>query len=335
MVSFVTITSLDSLLIEITDDTGRWGIGEATFLAGYSGENIAQGQAVARSIASKILGRSHAQVQNIIEKEGKDFPSVRSLFTSAIYTLRKPFESPLNFPLVAWVNTSSVTESVKGTEKALEKGYKTIKIKVGINPISDEITCLKSILNIIDENATVRVDANGGLSEKTAVMFSNEIAHSAIEWLEQPLPKHMWAETSRVISKSPVPILLDESIISSETIQMASDNGAAGVKFKLSKAGSPQKLGEWIQKAHKLGLKITVGNGVQTDVGCLTEAIVSASNGYNGPGEMNGWMKLSNPLLADRLKVVGCELVFTGGKVNKEDIEFLSSEWRIIFRRIL
>jgi o-succinylbenzoate synthase len=334
-ISFDTITSLDSLLIEITDDKKRWGIGEATFLTGYSGENIKQGQVVARNIASKILGRSNAEAQNIIEKDGKKFPSVQSLFNSAIYTLRKPLESPLRFPMVAWVNTSSMTESLKGTEKALKQGYKTIKIKVGINPIGDEIACLKSILNIIDGKATVRVDANGGFDEKKAVMFSNDIAHGAIEWLEQPLPKNLWEETSRVISKSPVPILLDESIISLETIQMASDLGAVGVKFKLAKAGSPQRLGEWIQKAYKLGLKITVGNGVQTDVGCLTEAAVSSFNGYYGPGEMNGWKKLSNPLLADRIKEEGCEFVLTGGKVTKKDIGLPLSEWKIFFRRIL
>jgi L-alanine-DL-glutamate epimerase-like enolase superfamily enzyme len=166
-------------------------------------------------------------------------------------------------------------------------------------------------------------------------MFSNDIAHGAIEWLEQPLPKDLWKETSRVISKSPVPILLDESIISFKTIQMASDLGAVGVKFKLAKAGSPQKLGEWIKKAHKLGLKITVGNGVQTDVGCLTEAVVSSSNRYYGPGEMNGWIKLSNPLLANRIKQEGGELILTGGKVTQKDIKLSSSEWKIFFKRIL
>ena len=71
-ISFDTITSLDSLLIEITDDKKRWGIGEATFLTGYSGENIKQGQVVARNIASKILGRSNAEAQNIIDLTVQD-----------------------------------------------------------------------------------------------------------------------------------------------------------------------------------------------------------------------------------------------------------------------
>jgi L-alanine-DL-glutamate epimerase-like enolase superfamily enzyme len=76
------------------------------------------------------------------------------------------------------------------------------------------------------------------------------------------------------------------------------------VKFKLMKCGSMTRLEEMIKKASHARLKIILGNGVATDMGCLHEAQVAARLGLTiHAGEMNGFLKGTEQLLQPPLRV--------------------------------
>jgi L-alanine-DL-glutamate epimerase-like enolase superfamily enzyme len=98
---------------------------------------------------------------------------------------------------------------------------------------------------------------------------------------------------------SPVPLMLDEAITGEEDLDRTIETGCAkAVKFKLMKAGSLTHLEKLIEKALDAGLKVILGNGVATDIGCAHEAQAAARTGLtNHAGEMNGFLKTTEHLL--------------------------------------
>lgn len=331
--SFGSLDHFDTLLLEIVDEEGRQGIGEVTFLPGYSDETCDQGEPAAIKIAQKIIGGSIDKGQTVVSKNTSGLPFLRTLFTSAFYTLANPISTPFSFPLTAWVDTSSESRALDEAKQALEAGYKTIKVKAGVYSADQEIKCIHRVMDLAAGKAMVRVDANGGLTRDNAKSFINALAHPSLEWMEQPLPVADWDETRDLITQVSVPIILDESIVSEDTIERAADIGAAGVKLKLVKAGSPERFQRWIRSVQAKGLKLCVGNGVQTDPGCLVEANLALQAGHDSAGEMNGWLKLKHPILKSRLRLKNGHLVYDHDGADKFDTNDLSDEWQLIFRR--
>jgi L-alanine-DL-glutamate epimerase-like enolase superfamily enzyme len=97
--------------------------------------------------------------------------------------------------------------------------------------------------------------------------------------------------------------MLDESIEHENDVVRASRvPGVRYVKFKLMKAGSIARLQRGVDLAISLGLGVIVGNGVAGDLGCLHEAWAVADR-LTLPGEMNGFLKPVESLLAQPLRV--------------------------------
>ncbi|MGH7684716.1 MAG: hypothetical protein ACREMT_10255 [Vulcanimicrobiaceae bacterium] len=93
--------------------------------------------------------------------------------------------------------------------------------------------------------------------------------------------------------------MIDEWIVDKASVDRAAAiPGVAFVKFKLMKAGGFASLCDLIGHARDLGLKIVLGNGVASDVGCLGEAVVARRLGLDLAGEMNGFLKTRQRLTA-------------------------------------
>jgi muconate cycloisomerase len=144
-----------------------------------------------------------------------------------------------------------------------------------------------------------------------------EIRPDNIELLEQPFKRNAWQAVESLAKWSPVPIMLDESIWIADDIKKASECRAGFVKLKLMKHGGIRNTVKLAKLAQGLGLKVILGNGVQTDLGCLDECYAYKFANLKLAGEMNGFLKLKHPLLssgiyqkngiviADLKKVVG------------------------------
>ena len=112
-----------------------------------------------------------------------------------------------------------------------------------------------------------------------------------------------------------IPLMLDESIYSVREIEKAAELGAAHfIKVKLMKFTSLAYLEAAILRIRVLGMQPVLGNGVATDVGCWMEACIAARH-IDNAGEMNGFLKPKERLLAD-------ELVFKGGAIE------IPPDWR-------
>ena len=304
--SYNTFYSFEPLLIHIVDDQGNEGWGEQHISPGSSNETRDGGWTFARVISKLILNKKLYEAKEIILSNS----SISVVASSAIYTAIEMLEkndvlnnkSSLKLKLLTSFNAEEEYEIRDELDKVTEQGFTTIKIKVG-KDVNADIKKINNIQTYLNGRATLRIDANRGYTKKDGCKFVQGLNPDFIELFEQPCNANDWDANAEVAKLSQIPIMLDEPICSFEDIKKASKIKGVGLcKLKLKRFLSITKLTEAIKFAHKLGLKIVLGDGLGTEINCWMEARI-AKNLIDNAGEYNGFLKidpkariLSNPL---------------------------------------
>ncbi len=125
------------------------------------------------------------------------------------------------------------------------QGYRTLKWKIGVAPITQEIALLQALLTQLPTDITLRLDANGGLTRDEAVAWLEicDRVPDRVEFLEQPLPPTQLAEMITLSQQFATPLALDESVATLAQLEACSQQGWRGIfVVKPAIAGSPRAL---------------------------------------------------------------------------------------------
>lgn len=180
--------------------------------------------------------------------------------------------------------------------------YRILKVKVGV---PGDMEILDRV--IARSGKVVRVDANEGWDLDTAMEKTVELFRRHVELCEQPLP-HASEEDLRQLKRvSPLPIVLDESIVGPDDVRRRHDQGH-GINIKLVKCGGITRALEMISIARDHGLKIMIGCMIETSLGVTAAAQLSPLCDYadldgnlllkhdpfEGVRVRDGWLELSD-----------------------------------------
>ena len=132
-----------------------------------------------------------------------------------LYKLLGGYRDELETDLTISVN--SPEEMAKDSIEAVERGYKVLKIKVGLDGELD-IKRIQSIRDAIGYNVKLRLDANQGWEAKEAVKIIRIMEDKGfdIELIEQPVLAKDFHGLKYVTDNVDTPILADESVFSPE-----------------------------------------------------------------------------------------------------------------------
>jgi len=119
-------------------------------------------------------------------------------------------------------------------------------------------------------NVALRVDANGGWSEKDAIHMIAWLAERGCGYVEQPLAKGDEDALPRVFAQRKLPIFLDESVHTAADVPKVADR-CDGINFKLMKTGGLTEAIRAVNTARAHGLK--------TMIGCMGESSVAIAAG--------------------------------------------------------
>jgi L-alanine-DL-glutamate epimerase-like enolase superfamily enzyme len=304
--SFGDVHAFDTVLAVLTDADGREGVGEATVLTGYTDETIESSWATACALAGAVVGRPLAEVMAAAVGAGRDAAFTATAFATALEMLRGApvlnAAAPRTVPLLGTINEVDSERMAENVEQLLAKGYRTLKIKAGLDPAADAAR-IRRAQSLVAGRAILRVDANQGFSAEQARRFAAEVPPEGIELLEQPCKAGDWDAHMQVVDGCPLPLMLDESIYAEADIDRAAASRAAAlVKVKLMKFVTLDRLTAAIRRIRAHGMGAVLGNGVATDIGCWMEACVAAGEIVTA-GEMNGWLKQRRPLVANPMRV--------------------------------
>ncbi|PMR72968.1 mandelate racemase/muconate lactonizing enzyme family protein [Billgrantia endophytica] len=295
------LESFDVMVIQLVDGEGRVGWGEACPVTGYSPETPEQAWRWIGEQLPRIVGAHPRRWHALLDASLAKYPFVVSAIHEGLSDLtRSPLlhrDDPPSVRLLGTVNTLDKQVAPDAALQLLDRGYTTLKVKVGYDPREDsERVC--RIAEAVAGEAQLRLDANQGYSLEDAIGFARRVPADAVEVFEQPVPADRWDQLEAIGRLKLLPLMLDESIYDDSDIRRAATfDGVTAVKLKMSKSGGPRGLADQVALCRSLGLNVVVGNGVASDLGCFHEAVCYGQLGLDTAAEMNGFLKTTSSLL--------------------------------------
>lgn len=137
------------------------------------------------------------------------------------------------------------------------------KIKMGTK---EDLEIVRELRKHTD--ATFRVDANCGWTVEETIHKARELKPMGVEFIEQPLPATEWEGYKKLMAKSELPIIADESCIEEADVNRCHGH-FHGINIKLVKCGGLTPARRMIARARQLDLRCMVG--------CMTESSVGIS----------------------------------------------------------
>jgi L-alanine-DL-glutamate epimerase-like enolase superfamily enzyme len=318
--STVTVEALDVVLVRVETDDGRRGAGEVTTLEGYSAETGDEAWANLTAVAPDLPGRSLDAACERVASALDDRPFSASGLVAALETAGGVRVEPTTAPIVGILSADDPPgERRDSLYRQLDAGFETVKVKVGFDPQADADAVRDAVADAPD-HVSFRVDANQGYTRAEAERFLDHAPVDRLAYLEQPLPVGDLDAHATLRGYSDLDILLDEEVETPADVARVEDAGAAdGVKFKFMKCGGVGRTVAAIEDALNRGFTVSFGNGVQSDVGCVLEALVWAATDLETAGEFNGWRKQAEGVLQGGLAFADGSLRWTGDALELDE----------------
>jgi L-Ala-D/L-Glu epimerase len=303
--SFGPVLAFDTMLVELRDADGRQGLGEATYLTGYTDETVEGGWALAQNLAREYSGRATDDIASRLKAHYETAPFTATAFNTALEMAANQcllsIAQPTRVPLLGLLHATETAAIEAESQQLFDRGFTTLKVKVGFDAVSDA-AMVKRVQQVIDGRGRIRLDANQGYTRDEACSFVAALDPQGIELFEQPCAAGDWESACAVARIAPVPMMLDESIYGLDDIRRAAELKAARyIKVKLMKLGGLDRLAAALDTIRDCGMEPVLGNGVACEIGCWMEACIARAR-INNAGEMNGFLKPVAPLLANPLK---------------------------------
>lgn len=155
-------------------------------------------------------------------------------------------------------------------ETKVASGFHVIKMKIGALPFAEEIALLRIVRDAFPA-VELRLDANGAFAPHDALHRLDELAAFDVAFIEQPIRRGQWGVLGELCRHSPIPIALDEELISITT---------AGERDALLSAVRPQVLivkpallggfavcQAWIADAHARSIQWFANSLLESNIG--------------------------------------------------------------------
>lgn len=268
-------TTRDVWFIFLTDGTIT-GIGECAPLPDLSIENPKKMSAKLLQVCENIDYFSQ------FPEELQNWPSIRFGLETALLDLQNGGRQILfpsafthgeqGIPIngLIWMGTPEFMKQQIRTK--LDAGFRCIKMKIGAIDFETEISLLKEIRKeFSSEEITLRVDANGAYSYKTALENLKRLSDLQIHSIEQPIEAGRWNEMAKLCEKSPVAIGLDEELIGissgKEMQKLIETIRPAYLILKPSLHGGLAGCGKWIELANENSVGWWITSALESNIG--------------------------------------------------------------------
>jgi len=273
-----------NVIVKIITDYDVVGWGESSPSERVTGETAETVIKTLGKIAVKLIGMCPLRIEQDVELmdsvvDGN--PAAKAAIDMALHDiLGKTVRKPL-FMLIGGYRTEVLTDitlSIKSPKemandavKAIKKGFKALKVKVGVNPVED-VERIKLIRESVGSDAQIRIDANQGWTPKQAIEALNKIEKFNIQFAEQPVPAEDIKGLIDVRKNSPIPIMADESVHSPEdALRLIQAEAIDLINIKLMKSGG-------ILKGRKIAA-IAEAAGIPCMIGCMGESEIGIAAG--------------------------------------------------------
>ena len=280
-----TVEQVEDVVVMVHTDTGHVGHGSAPATAVITGDTHGSiMHAIRHYIAPRLVGEDIANLNRIthaVQASMEKNTSAKAAVEIAVYDLWAQLHGAPLYQLLGGGEpaiTTDITISVDDIDKmvadslaALDRGFKSLKIKVG-KDIGVDIERTKAIHAAVAGRAQLRLDANQGWTAKQAVyaLQTLEDAGVELELVEQPVKAHDLEGLRYVTERVHTPVMADESVFGPmDVIELIRMRAADIVNIKLMKTGG---ISNAVKIADICGLY-----GVDCMIGCMLESSIGVA----------------------------------------------------------
>ena len=280
-------TTVESVVVRVTDSDGRVGLGEAPQNWQVLGSSVAGSVACLEGpLRAAVLGRSAdpAETWPIIERSVAGNGAAKSALDCALHDLAGT--PALSVPTLVTVPVGTPEDIAEAARARVAEGFTTLKLKVGADAETD-VARVRAARAGAGPDVALRIDANQGWTAFDAVRVVRAIEDAGldVELVEQPVPAADVLGLAHVRRHVETPVLADESVFGlDDLVEVIRYDAADLVNLKLAKAGGLTPALELARVARAPGLGVTVG--------CMLEAhspIGSAATWHPISTARGGW----------------------------------------------
>jgi len=283
-------TSVESqnVVVKIHVDSGVVGVGEASPSEMVTRETPQTVIEAIDRIAPRLIGTCPLRIERIaamMDQEVTGDPSAKAAIDVALHDiLGKAVRKPL-FRLMGGFREEVLTDITLGMKepgevardavRAVRRGFRALKVKVGVNP-GEDFERVRRVREAVGPEISIRIDANQGWTVDEAVDVLSKLERFNIKLVEQPVKAEDIRGLAEVREKSPIPVMADESVhASDDAIRVIKEGAADLINIKLMKSGG-------ILKARKIAAMAEAAN-VPCMIGCMGESTIGIT-GRSAPG---------------------------------------------------
>ena len=97
-----------------------------------------------------------------------------------------------------------------------DMGYRAVKIKVGGEPLDDDIRRIEAVRNVLPDDVTLAVDANARLDLERALDYAERLEPYGLAWFEEPCGPLDYAGFTRLAASYEPPLATGENLLSAD-----------------------------------------------------------------------------------------------------------------------
>jgi len=286
-IAYETIEATTNVFLRIETDQGIIGYGCAApdkQITGETADTVLR--AVSDVISPAIKGSDPLRSAMLLERLAPLLESQSSALAAVDMVLHDILGKSSNLPLwkllggfrdriktCVTIGIMPEKETVSCAKERVSQGFKSLKIKGGVDVESDIVRVLK-VREAVGSEIELRFDANQGFSVEQALKFVEGTRSARLELIEQPTPKGEPDLLGRVTGSVHIPVMADESLMTlRDAFRLARRNLVDMVNVKLMKVGGIAVALQINSVARSAGLEVMVG--------CMDEAALSIAAGLH------------------------------------------------------
>lgn len=215
------------VLVKVHTDEGICGWGESAPFARTSPlGQMAICDVIVDYLAPAIIGMDPFNIQGIwkaMDKSVPDHPQAKGALDMALYDImgRKlglPASTLMGgavrteIPLQALLCLDTIENMKKEAEDWLDKGFRTIRIKLGTGDMHRDMAMVREIRKTIGPDIKLRVDPNQAYTKKQALQLIPVLEENEVEIFEQPVAWHDLDAMADLNASTWIPIMPHEGM---------------------------------------------------------------------------------------------------------------------------
>lgn len=334
----------DNVVLRVATDSGLVGWGEASASPTMTGETIESMLAAVRYLTPHFIGRDPSEfAENLALMNLRLYgnTSAKTLLEMAFYDLagkaaQKSVAELLGtvrrsrMPVLWMLASGQLEPDLADAREKLDEGFTSFKIKVGTNPVAQDIERAHEVRKLVNGGVQLSSDANQGWSREDAITFVEGVGDT-LDFIEQPIQAEDIEGMAEVQRHATAPIGADEGLHSVIDIRRHKELGAAqGGSLKMIKLGGVTRAYEAACLCHELGMHVNMaGKVAESSISSAAVLHISAAApaldwGLSITKQYVAKDLVRNPIVVDRGEAVLPDGAGLGVEVDEDAVQALA-----------